>query len=490
MISANQITVLIDTNKVDQLGDIVWNLKNQHLQEFKQMEVGENYYLGKQGSDVVINHYKAIVDQKVAYTNVTNFTLEPNSKVIEEKGKPIPQNETLDYCNKFYTKDERLKLNNLVTRLVNYGNVYRFYSVELDSNNKPYLKAKTIKRNKGIPIYRDSDETKIDAFITWDTAYSATENDNIEMVMIYLEDYYVVIKRTYVKNVVSYSWIDNSYRDVTDPRNYHYQVNKTYTDGTKTTELIKAFDGCPVVEFKYNDYKQPLIDQVKSLQDKINKNYSEYDKNLDAISEVYMAIKGFEDAASTIDDKDKTQEIKNRIKNDKAILLPADDEDGSGAGIKIETADIPYKGRLEYINKNEEKIYEVGKGVSSTQMILSGFESGVSIEKLFKPLEMDCTAIKDNFEVGLTREIEVITTFAKNMGILLFPEEIIANISLNPVINVTEAITNIERLPISQKSKMLMYQKVGVIDNAENELILLEEEDNADVFAGADGVPA
>ncbi len=395
----------------------ILSFKTSHKRN--NMITGESYYLGKHeilyrkryaiGSDgekievknianhkIVDNQYKKLVDQKCNYLLGRPFSLQTqNEQYLEVLN------------NLFNRKFHRLFKNIGEDSLINgIGWLYLGY------NEKGELDFKRFNPKEVIPLWADKEHTKLDCAIRVYEMISYEENTTniIEKVEVYHA------------NGISFFEFRNNDLIICEP----YHQNYFYS-----SEIGYNWVDLPIIPFKYNTREQPLINQVKSLQDGLNLVISNFQNHME------------EDARSTIIviknyDGENLGEFRRNLAEYGAIKV---DSEGGVETLHVEVNGENYKTILELFKK---AIIENAMGYDAKDDRVGGNANQMNIQSMYSDIDLDANAMENEFQASFEELLYFINLHLINSNLGDFSNEKIDIIfNRDMLMNEGEIITNL-----------------------------------------------
>lgn len=486
----------INSGKIDELAELLKDmvvLKEKENKSFKKGN-GEDYYNSIQevnsSSDnpLVINLFKVLVDQKVSYLNIKNLVINSTDEADEE---------FKNFIKEFYSKKIRMGRQIISKECIIFGNSFSVFS----NNGDGELVSNRLNPHNTIPVYNNSQE--IEALINYKYFNISTGKgikSRVEFT-IYFEEGFVILRQDIHEK---FGFINSNGETVdllTDVESANfddviisYFVDKEIrSNGEIDLTINKNNFGCvPVSEYLYNEYKIPLIQHIKGIQDQINTLYTDYGQNMLDIQEVIAVFEGFNNIGQVDADGNQkstekiTKEYLAKMKEIKGIMAPVSMDGKTTAKVDFKTIDIPTAGRNNLIEKLEGKVFEVGQGVAIDDLVNSNTLSGAAMAKLFGLLDLDIDSFKTFCEAALEKELKIIINFyniTKNAKIDIKNYEI--NINKNVIVNSKEALENaIKIIAIKDNPKAVldMLESQGVIQSADAFMADFEEDNKEELL--------
>lgn len=390
----------------------------------KLMMTGQKYYLGD--ADILERKRTVIGEggQQEEVNNLANNKLVHNfvRKLVDQKvgyllSKPLSIQTDNEYYQEFLTnianKSFLKLLKNLGKDAINKGKAW----IQVYYNEEGKLRFKRLPSEEIIPLWKDSEHTKLDAVIrVYEIeAYEGKEKKAIKKVeywdtkrvLRYVED-----KGKLIPDVDAPE--GTGHFDIIDKEGNHqpYVWNKV-----------------PFIYFKYNDEEQPLIKFVKSLVDDYDKQKSDNSNNLEDLPNSIYVIKNY--------DGTDLGEFRKNMSLYRAVKVT--DE----GGVDTKTLEINVEAYKTHIEQTRKDIYEFGRGVDTQSDKFGNNPSGISLKFLYNDLDLDCNIIETEFQASLEYLLWFIDQHLINTGQGDFSNENVEFIfNRDTLINETDAINN------------------------------------------------
>ncbi|RXM79641.1 phage portal protein [Clostridium tetani] len=378
---------------------------NADILKRKRMAIGEGGELEEvknlANNKLVHNFVRKLVDQKVGYLLSKPLAIQTNN---------IQYKDTLDdIFNKSFMK----LLKNLGKDCINKGIAW----AQIYYNDEGKLRFKRLPSEEIIPLWKDSEHTKLDAVIR---VYEVEVYEGHTKKIVTKVEYWDTEK---VLRYVEYE--GRLIPDVEAPEDEgHFGIiNK---DGTKQSF---TWSKVPFIYFKYNDEEQPLIKFVKSLVDDYDRNKSDNSNNLEDLPNSIYVLKDY--------DGTNLGEFRRNMALYRAVKVTGD------GGVETRNLEINVEAYKTHIEQTRKDIYEFGRGVDTQSDKFGNSPSGISLKFLYNDLDMDCNIIETEFQASLEYLLWFINQHLINIGQGDFTNENVEFIfNRDTLINETDSINN------------------------------------------------
>ena len=353
--SSTERQLMLDAQRYYKGDTDILKRKRTAVGEGGQLEEVENLANNK----LVHNFIRKLVDQKTGYLLSNPLTIQTNN----EDYKKILDN--------IFDKSFMKLIKNLGKDAVNKGIAW----IQIYYNEEGELRFKRLLSEEIIPLWKDSEHTKLDALI------------RVYEVMVYEgKSKKTVQKVEYwdTKQVLRYvNENGNLIPDVEAPEDVgHFSM----VDDKENKQSF-TWSKVPFVYFKYNDEEQPLIKFVKSLVDDYDRNKSDNSNNLEDLPNSIYVIKNYDGA-----DLGKFRKNMNLYR-----AVKVTDE----GGVDTKSLDINVEAYKTHIEQTRKDIYEFGRGIDTQNDKFGNSPSGIALKFLYNDLDMDCDIIETEFQASL-----------------------------------------------------------------------------------------
>lgn len=344
----------------------------------KRMAIGEGGKLEEvknlANNKLVHNFIRKLVDQKVGYLLSKPLSVQTENETY----KKILDN----VFNKSFMK----LIKNLGKDAINKGIAW----AQIYYNDEGKLRFKRLPSEEIIPLWKDSEHTKLDAVIR---IYEVEVYEGHTKKTVTKVEYWDTEK---VLRYVEYE--GRLIPDVEAPEDEgHFSIiNK---DGTKQSF---TWSKVPFIYFKYNDEEQPLIKFVKSLVDDYDRNKSDNSNNLEDLPNSIYVLKDY--------DGTNLGEFRRNMSLYRAVKINGD------GGVETRNLEINVEAYKTHIEQTRKDIYEFGRGVDTQSDKFGNSPSGISLKFLYNDLDMDCNIIETEFQASLEYLLWFINQHLINTG--------------------------------------------------------------------------
>lgn len=329
----------------------------------KRMCIGEGGELQEiknlANNKLVHNFVRKLVDQKVGYLLSKSLSIQTNN--IQYK----------DLLDDIFGKSFMKLLKNLGKDCINKGIAW----IQIYYNDEGKLRFKRLPSEEIIPLWEDSEHTKLSAVIR---VYEVEVYEGHTKKTITKVEYWDTEK---VLRYVEYE--GNLIPDIEAPEDTgHFSI----VDDKGNTKSF-TWSKVPFVYFKYNDEEQPLIKFVKSLVDDYDRNKSDNSNNLEDLPNSIYVLKDY--------DGTNLGEFRRNMSLYRAVKVTGD------GGVETRNLEINVEAYKTHIEQTRKDIYEFGRGVDTQSDKFGNSPSGIALKFLYNDLDMDCNIIETEFQASL-----------------------------------------------------------------------------------------
>lgn len=371
----------------------------------KRMAIGEGGELEEvenlANNKLVHQFVRKLTDQKTGYLLGKPLTVQAENEAYKK---------ILD--DVFNMSFMRL-LKNLGKDAINKGIAW----AQIYYNSEGKLRFKRLPSEEIIPLWKDSEHTKLDALIR---VYEVIVYEGRTKKTVTKVEYWDT------KQVLRYvEYNGKLILDVEAPEDTgHFSViNK---DGTKQSF---TWSKVPFIYFKYNDEEQPLIKFVKSLVDDYDRNKSDNSNNLEDLPNSIYVLKDY--------DGTNLGEFRRNMSLYRAVKVTGD------GGVETRNLEINVEAYKTHIEQTRKDIYEFGRGVDTQSDKFGNSPSGIALKFLYNDLDSDCNIIETEFQASLEYLLWFIDQHLINTGQGDYTSENVEFIfNRDTLINETDSINN------------------------------------------------
>ncbi|ABS39328.1 phage portal protein [Clostridium botulinum] len=414
------------SNSVMSLEEIIQEeIKEWNSSQTRQLMLdGERYYKGDTdilkrkrmaiGEDGELEEVKNLANNKLVHQFVRKLA---DQKVGYLLSKPLSvqtDNETYkNVLDDIFNKSFMRLLKNLGKDAINKGIAW----AQIYYNSDGELRFKRLPSEEIIPLWKDSEHTKLDALIR---VYEVIVYEGKTKKTVQKVEYWDT------KQVLRY--INDNGKLITDveaPEDEgHFSIiNK---DGTKQSF---TWSKVPFIYFKYNDEEQPLIKFVKSLVDDYDRNKSDNSNNLEDLPNSIYVLKDY--------DGTNLGEFRKNMSLYRAVKVTGD------GGVETRNLEINVEAYKTHIEQTRKDIYEFGRGVDTQSDKFGNSPSGIALKFLYNDLDMDCNIIETEFQASLEYLLWFVNQHLINTGQGDFTNENVEFVfNRDTLINETDSINN------------------------------------------------
>ncbi|SHE61948.1 phage portal protein [Clostridium fallax] len=329
----------------------------------RRMAIGEDGQLEEvknlANNKLVHNFVRKLVDQKVGYLLSKPLAIQTNN---------IQYKDILDYV---FDKSFMRLLKNLGKDAINKGIAW----AQVYYNDEGKLRFKRLPSEEIIPLWKDSEHTKLDAVI------------RVYQIIVYEgHTKKTVIKAEYWDTEKVLRYVEDNGKLVPDVEAPEDTGHFSMVDD-KGNKKSFTWSKVPFVYFKYNDEEQPLIKFVKSLVDDYDRNKSDNSNNLEDLPNSIYVLKDY--------DGTNLGEFRKNMALYRAVKVTGD------GGVETRNLEINVEAYKTHIEQTRKDIYEFGRGVDTQSDKFGNSPSGIALKFLYNDLDLDCNIIETEFQASL-----------------------------------------------------------------------------------------
>ncbi len=371
----------------------------------KRMAIGEGGELEEvknlANNKLIHNFVRKLTDQKVGYLLSKPLSIQTKNKQYKK------------ILDNVFNKSFMRLIKNLGKDAVNKGIAW----AQIYYNEEGQLRFKRLPSEEIIPLWKDSEHTKLDALIrVYEiTVYEGRTKETIQKV-----EYWDT------KQVLRYvEYKGRLIPDVEAPEDTgHFSVVDD-----KGNKQSFTWSKVPFVYFKYNDEEQPLIKFVKSLVDDYDRNKSDNSNNLEDLPNSIYVLKDY--------DGENLGEFRRNMSLYRAVKVAGD------GGVETRNLEINVEAYKTHIEQTRKDIYEFGRGVDTQSDKFGNSPSGIALKFLYNDLDLDCNIIETEFQASLEYLLWFINQHLINTNQGDFTNENVEFIfNRDTLINETDSINN------------------------------------------------
>ncbi|MDU5011412.1 MAG: phage portal protein [Clostridium botulinum] len=414
------------SNSVMSLEEIIKEeIKEWNSSQTRQLMLdGERYYKGDTdilkrkrmaiGEDGELEEVKNLANNKLVHQFVRKLA---DQKVGYLLSKPLSvqtDNETYkNVLDDIFNKSFMRLLKNLGKDAINKGIAW----AQIYYNSDGELRFKRLPSEEIIPLWKDSEHTKLDALI------------RIYEVIVYEGKTKKIVQKVEywdTKQVLRY--VNDNGKLILDVEAPEDEGHFSMVDD-KGNKQSFTWSKVPFVYFKYNDEEQPLIKFVKSLVDDYDRNKSDNSNNLEDLPNSIYVLKDY--------DGENLGEFRRNMSLYRAVKVAGD------GGVETRNLEIDTEAYKTHIEQTRRDIYEFGRGVDTQSDRFGNSPSGISLKFLYNDLDMDCNIIETEFQASLEYLLWFVNQHLINTGQGDYTGENVEFIfNRDTLINETDSINN------------------------------------------------
>lgn len=430
-------------------------------QKYADMLKGEDYYLGRHD---ILQRKRTAIGENGDLTTVANL---PNNRVVDNQygklvmqrvnyllGQPVvfrcENHEYMAMVQKILGKSFHSVLKEVCTDALNCGIGWLFMHYDGEGS----LRFKRFHPYQIIPGWADEERTVLDYVIRF---YDS-----------------VVVESKGRKCITKVEMYDS--RGI---RRYYIDDGRLVKDGKdwktpyfygKGCELL--WDSLPFAAFRCNDWEQPLLKSVKSLQDGLNLLLSNFQNNMEEdVRNTILVLKNY--------DGENLGEFRQNLSTYGAVKVRS--VDGSQGGVEtlnIQVSSENYKAVIELFKK---AIIENGRGYDAKDDRLGGNANQLNILSMYSDIDLAANDMECSFQAALDRVLYFVGLHIANMGMGDYSNEnmeVIFNRDI--LISESEAIDNCIK-SLSVLSLETVVAQHPWVDNVKKELERKKSEERSQV---------
>jgi SPP1 family phage portal protein len=388
---------------------------------------------------IIDNQYKKAVIQKVNYLLGQPFVVRTDNKAYG------------DSLNEIFNKDFMRLLKNVYKDSLNCGIGWVF--VNYDENGE--LTFTRLRPYECIPIWHDTEHTKLDCFIRFYPTIDykgKTEREQWKA-------------EVYDKDGVTYYNLDGGCLKPDkdrEPCGYFQRNGVSYN-----------WADIPVVAFKYNDDELPLIRRVKSLQDGLNLLLSNFQNNMEEdVRNTILVLKNY--------DGENLGEFRRNLATYGAVKVrTVDGSDGGVETLNIEVNSGNYQAIIELLKK---AIIENAMCYDAKDDRLGGNANQMNIQSMYSDIDLDANETETEFQAAFEKIIDFVNIhIAMTGGGNYDGEDVEVIFNRDILINEGEAIDNCQKSLGILSTETVIAQHPWV-DDVQKELKRLEKQNESDDY--------
>lgn len=248
-------------------------------------------------------------------------------------------------------------------------------------------------------------------------------------------------------------------------------------------EMELNWERIPLIAFKRNEEEQPLIDNVKSIQDAINTILSNFEDNMlqDAVNTIYVLINyGGQNLA----------EFRANLMAVGAVKIDStSDAPGDIKTLNVEVNCENYKAILEVLKK---AMIENAMGYDAKDDRLGANANQMNIQSMYNDIDLDADEMETQFQFAMKQVLWFVRRYLYNtQRIDCLNDEIKVVFKRDMMMNETEKMQTLTQAGVEISQETLLTQVPYVKDaKAEMERVRQERETERgqeDAYAGAFG---
>lgn len=319
---------------------------------------------GVPNNQIVDNRFDDLVDQKV------NYLL----------SKPLDINTDDDELDKMFGIQFQRLLKSVGKFATMAGKAYVHPYIGVDG----VLKFKMMKPHQVLPFWADEEHTQLDAFIY---LYDIEYYTGLETKTIHKVEYYTP------EGIQYYIW--EMERLLPDP-------DKENTANFAIADKPYNWERIPLIMFRANEFEQPLIVKVKSLQDALNQLLSNFQDNMEEdIRSTILILQNY--------DGENLAEFRQNLATYGAIKVrTVDGVNGDVKALKIEVDSSNYQLLINILRK---AIIENGRGFDAKDDRMANNPNQMNIMSMYSDIDLDANEMELEFKSSLHELMWFVNTY-------------------------------------------------------------------------------
>ncbi|WP_410769593.1 phage portal protein [Fontibacillus sp. BL9] len=382
---------------------------------------------------------RKLVDQKIGYLLSKPFLAQTKDSGYQAE------------LDNYFDQHFRRMLKNTGKNAINSGKAWMQVYYDEDGD----LAFQLIPSEEGIPLWRDSAHTDLDAFIrVYDQiVYMAKTKKTITKVEFWSKD-----------GVRRYEGESGDFRFVDFTSHFSLVSNDK--------EQPYNWERVPFICFKYNNEEQPLIEIIKRQVDDYDCKISDNSNNLEDLPNSLYVVKDYDGTSAS--------EFRKNMSVYRVAFV-----NGTG-DLKSVSIEIDTEAHKTHIAQLRKDIYEFGRGVDTQSERFGNSPSGIALKHLYADLDLDANDMESEFQASLEQLLWFIDQHLYNSAKKDYssvPVEFIFNRDIT--INETEAVTNAKNSigVISDKTIRANHPWVTSVEDEEAQIEKEREPDPYDYGA-------
>ncbi|WP_291563698.1 MULTISPECIES: phage portal protein [unclassified Clostridium] len=371
----------------------------------KRMAIGEGGELEEvknlANNKLIHNFVRKLTDQKVGYLLSKPLSIQTKNKQYKK------------ILDNVFNKSFMRLIKNLGKDAVNKGIAW----AQIYYNEEGQLRFKRLPSEEIIPLWKDSEHTKLDALIR---VYEVIVYEGKTKKTVQKVEYWDT------KQVLRY--VEHKGRLIPDVEAPEDTGHFSVVDDKENKQSF-TWSKVPFVYFKYNDEEQPLIKFVKSLVDDYDRNKSGNSNNLEDLPNSIYVLKDY--------DGENLGEFRRNMSIYRAVKVTGD------GGVETRNLEINVEAYKTHIEQTRKDIYEFGRGVDTQSDKFGNSPSGIALKFLYNDLDLDCNIMETEFQASLEYLLWFINQHLINTNQGDFTNENVEFIfNRDTLINETDSINN------------------------------------------------
>ncbi len=400
--------LLSNSGSVDELLAIVNDFKMSDT--FRNINIAEKYYNGYH--DILLRKRTVIGENGIPkeVMNIPNNRIVDNlyAKLVDQKtnyllSMPISFDcENKDYemrITQYFNKKNHKLLKNVCEDSLKFGTGYVF----INYNNSGELVLKKLSPLEVIPIFSDDEEEDLIGIIRF---IKDGEKDIIEV---------------YDKDYIYYYEVKGGNTHMYNKKPYISINGKGY-----------SFGKLPIIHFKYNQQRIPLITRVKSLQDGINKVISDFQNNME------------EDCRNTVlvlQNFDGTNLAEFRKNLSEYGVVKVKTVDGQAGDVKTLNVSVNSENYKTIIDLMKKAMIENGRGFDLKNENTFSTMNQMNIKSLYTDIDLDARGMETEFRTSISEIIWFLNIDLYNKyGLDFFEEKLDIIFNKDTIVNESDVI--------------------------------------------------
>lgn len=337
--------------------------------EYKNNFIAEDYYNGKHD---ILKHRRTVIGEKGVPKELFNV---PNNRIIDNVfAKLIDQktnyllslpivfktnnDEYKNFLDSFFDRKFHRTIKNVCEDSLKFGTGYIYVNYNKDGQLSLYR----LSPLEIIPIFTDNEENELEKVIR---IVKKDKDKEVQYVELYEKD-----------GISIYSYKNEKLSFIS--KNSYFSVNGGDF----------SFSNFPIIPFKYNSKRIPIITRVKTLQDGINKILSDFQNNMEEDSRNTVLV------LQNFDGTNLSEFRKNLSEYGVVKVRTVDGKAGDVKSLKVDVNANNYKTIIDIMKKS---MIENGRGFDLKNENTFSSLNKMNIKSLYTDIDLDARGMESEF---------------------------------------------------------------------------------------------